>query len=81
VANGEGKVGLTPSAIDGMNVAAANAAALNLDLDIKLTKGLGVEPFSVEGLVRCGRFHLETFVLVIRGLGHGFKDAGKLTAL
>lgn len=65
VANSQGKVVAAPSAVDGVNVAAAHTAALNFDLNIVVTKRLRVKfPFR-EYRVGVGGVHLEALELVV----------------
>ena len=65
MADSKGEVGLAPTTIDGVDVTAANTAALNLDLDIEVAEGLRIELVLVESLVGLGRFHLEALELVV----------------
>lgn len=68
----EREVGLAPTAINGMDVAAADTAALNLDFDVELAEGLGIKLVLVECQVRGWRLDLETLVLIMFGL-HSFR--------
>jgi len=59
VTDGEGEVLLAPSSRDGVDVAAADTAALDLDIDIVVAKGLGLELVLVEFQPRIGSVDLE----------------------
>ena len=48
MANGQGKMLLAPATIDSVNIAATDAAGLDLNVDIKVAKRLGLELVFVE---------------------------------
>jgi len=68
VSNGEGEMLWAPTTTDGVYVAATNAAALNLDVDIVVPKGLGLEFILVKVGPGLGPVDLEARELV--GIGH-----------
>ena len=59
VTDGKGKVLLAPSSADGVDVAAADTAALDLDVDVVVTEGLGLEFVLVEFKPCVGSVDLE----------------------
>lgn len=65
VADGEGELLLAPAARDGVHVARAHAAALDLDFDVVVPERLGVELVLLEGRPGRGGLDLEAFVLVV----------------
>ena len=54
VANAEGSLEITPATRDCVNIGSADAAALNLDIDVVTLEGLGCELLLLEVLPRLG---------------------------
>jgi hypothetical protein len=68
VANGKREVLLAPASADGVDVTAADTAALDLDIDIVVTERLGLELVLVEFEPGLGPINLESGELL--GVGH-----------
>lgn len=68
VSDSKGELLLAPSTRDGVQVAAADAAGLDLDVDVVVAKGLGVKLVLVELIPRLGAVDLEARELV--GIRH-----------
>jgi outer membrane protein W len=77
VANGEGEVLLAPSSGDGVDITAADTAALNLDIDVVVAERLGLELVLVEFQPRVRSIDLEAGELLwVRHLG-GLRRSGR----
>jgi hypothetical protein len=71
MANSKGKVFLPPPTIDSMNITTADTTALDLNLDVALSKWFGIKFSPMECGVTCGRIDLETLVLIVLRNSHG----------
>lgn len=78
VADSQGEVVATPTAVNGVNVTAADTAALDLQLNIMFTKRLCVELALGESRVVGSRVHLEPLILVVCRLRHSLNRQGIL---